>query len=60
MTDREQVEAFTGDLQAVVARYVAEFNLSTAAAVGCLEIVKASILHNVFAEDDDDGETFVK
>lgn len=61
MTDREQIEAFTGDILGVVDRYRAEFNLPNASAIGALEIVKASILKGILEEDDDDdGETFVK
>lgn len=62
MTDREQIEAFTGDIFGVVDRYRAEFNLPNASAIGALEIVKASMLKSMLeeADDDDDGETFVK
>lgn len=40
MTDSEQVKAFVDDLTALVKRYSEEFNLTTAAAVGAMEIVK--------------------
>lgn len=62
MTDREQIEAFTGDILGVVDRYRAEFNLPNASAIGALEIVKASMLKGMLedADDDDDGETLVE
>lgn len=61
MTDREQIEAFTGDILGVVDRYRAEFNLPNASAIGALEIVKASMLKGMLEDaDDDDGETLVE
>lgn len=62
MTDREQIEAFTGDILGVVDRYRAEFNLPNASAIGALEIVKASMLKGMLedVDGDDDGETLVE
>lgn len=56
MTDREQTQALTGELDAIIRRYAAEFNVSTAAAIGVLEILKYGLLKTAFenAEDDED------
>ena len=40
MTEPEQTHAFAADLQKVIDRYRAEFNLTLAAAIGTLEVVK--------------------
>ena len=43
MSESEQIEAFAADLQKVVDRYRAEFNLTLAAAIGTLEMVKLEL-----------------
>ncbi len=43
MTDPEQISAFAADLQSVIDRYRAEFNLTLAAAIGTLEVVKLEL-----------------
>lgn len=43
MTDSEQIAALAADLQRVIDRYRAEFNLTLAAAIGTLEVVKLEL-----------------
>jgi hypothetical protein len=43
MTDPEQISALAADLQRVIDRYRAEFNLTVAAAIGTLEVVKLEL-----------------
>jgi hypothetical protein len=43
MTDPEQIAALATDLQRVIDRYRAEFNLTLAAAIGTLEVVKLEL-----------------
>jgi hypothetical protein len=43
MSPEDEIEAFEKDLNALVDRYRAEFNLTLAAAIGCLEIVKLQL-----------------
>ncbi len=54
MSDKEQIDAFAADLEALVSRYRAEFNLTLAAAVGVLEIQKHALITDALREDDDD------
>lgn len=44
MTSQEQVEALAADLQRVLDRYRAEFDLTLAEAVGVLEIIKLELV----------------
>lgn len=46
MTDPEQVAALAADLQRVIDRYRAEFNLTLAATIGTLEVVKLELFRN--------------
>lgn len=46
MNDQEQIAAFAADLQRVIERYRAEFNLTLAAAIGTLEVVKLELFQN--------------
>jgi len=46
MTDPEQIAALAVDLNQVIDRYRAEFNLTLAAAIGTLEVVKLELFHN--------------
>lgn len=46
MTDPEQIAAFEADLKRVIDRYRAEFNLTTAAAIGTLEVVKLQLFQD--------------
>jgi hypothetical protein len=43
MSDAEQIAALATDLQKVIDRYRAEFNLTLAAAIGTLEVVKLEL-----------------
>jgi len=44
MSDNQQIDAFYNDLTALVSRYCAEFDLTTAAAIGVLEIKKHELI----------------
>jgi hypothetical protein len=52
MTDREQIEAFVGELQAVIHRFRSEFNLPVATAIGCIEMVKLGLFGDEMEDDD--------
>jgi len=43
MTEPEQIQALQDDLNRVIDRYRAEFNLTLASAIGTLEIVKLDL-----------------
>jgi hypothetical protein len=43
MTESEQVEAFAYDLHKLIDRYRDEFDLTLAAAIGTLEVVKLDL-----------------
>jgi hypothetical protein len=48
MSEAEQIAAFAADLQKVVDRYRAEFNLTVAATIGTLEIIKLELFRTEF------------
>lgn len=52
MNDRDQIEAFAQDLDALVSRYVAEFELTTAAAIGVLEIKKHELISTALEDEE--------
>jgi len=52
MNDREQIDAFANDLDALVSRYCSEFELTTAAAIGVLEIKKHALISEALEEED--------
>lgn len=52
MSESEQVEAFAADLRKVIDRYRSEFELTVAAAIGTLEVVKLDLYLN----EREDGE----
>lgn len=54
MNQENQIDAFARDLSALVSRYASEFQLSTAAAVGVLEIEKQRIITQAFHFEDED------
>lgn len=56
MTDREQIEAFTGEILKVVDRFRMEFQLPLASEVGALEIVQHNLLRDAFDKSEDDDE----
>lgn len=45
MTDSEQIAALETDLHRLIDRYRAEFNLTLAAAIGTLEVVKLELFN---------------
>jgi len=53
MTDAEQTEAFSDELDKLVRCFEKEFQLSKASAVGCLEFKAFAIMLSAF---DADGE----
>jgi hypothetical protein len=53
MDDREQIAALATDLQRVIDRYRAEFNLTLAATIGTLEVVKLELFRTESLHDDD-------
>lgn len=53
MNDREQIDAFARDLDSLVSRYCAEFELTTAAAIGVLEIKKHELIAHSLLDDDE-------
>ena len=61
MTQTEQTTAFINDLEAVIDRYRAEFDMNCASVIGALEIIKLSIFNEGVAikpddEPDDESE----
>ena len=52
MTEPEQIFALAADLQRVIDRYRAEFNLTLAAAIGTLEVVKLELFHSQTDHED--------
>lgn len=53
MNDREQIDAFARELENLISRYAEEFNLSTAATIGALEIQKHALIANALNEEDE-------
>lgn len=53
MSEKEQIDAMAKDLTALIQRYIDEFDLSTAAAVGVLECKKYELIK---AATEDDSE----
>ena len=45
MNNREQIDAFAGDIKRVIDRYRAEFELTLAEAIGTLEVVKLELFN---------------
>ena len=43
MTQREQIDAFAEDLEKLIERYTAEFDLTIASVLGVLECAKLSV-----------------
>lgn len=54
MSEKEQIDAFAADLAALVSRYCAEFNLTTASAIGVLEIQKHCLIINALDSDEEE------
>ena len=53
MDQSEQIAALAADVTKVIDRYRAEFDLTLAAAIGTLEVVKLELFRNQTAESDD-------
>lgn len=53
MNESEQITAFVTDLQKVIDRYRAEFNLTLATAIGSLEVVKLNLYQEQTNEPTD-------
>jgi len=53
MTEQEQIKAFAADLTRLIGRYRSEFNLSLAAAIGTLEVVKLELFNQQSKDLDD-------
>lgn len=56
MSGPEQIDALAGDLDALVSRYCAEFELTTAAAIGVLEIKKHELISEALKRQEDDED----
>lgn len=46
MSEAEQIAALASDLQRIIERYRAEFNLTVASAIGTLEVVKLELFQS--------------
>lgn len=55
MNENEQIEALYKDLNKVVVRYSAEFQIPVTAAIGCLELLKSRLI-NTTEWEWEDGE----
>lgn len=56
MSQAEQQNAFTSDLEKLVTRYRDEFEMTVASFIGCLELVKADIMLEVLLTDEEEDE----
>ena len=56
MTQNEQQDAFVNELYAVINRFIDEYDLTLASAVGCLEVVKTEMLMNEISEHNNDED----
>lgn len=56
MTQNEQQDAFVNELYAVINRFIDEYDLTLASAVGCLEVVKTEMLMNEISEHNSEDE----
>lgn len=54
MSQRDQQLAFTSDIEMVIDRYRAEFELTLSSAVGVLEVVKHKLIAEILEDDEDD------
>lgn len=55
MDHRDQINAFYSDLDALVDRYIAEFDLPVASLVGALEIMKQELVLAALEDDEEDA-----
>lgn len=54
MSEKEQIEAFEADLRKLIERYIAEFNLTTASAIGVLAIKQHELIQSALYREDED------
>lgn len=54
MSEAEQINAFMEDLTKLIARYCAEFELTTASAIGVLEIKKHQLISAALNSEDEE------
>lgn len=54
MDHREQISAFEHELRAVIARFIKEYDLTLADAIGTIEVVKLRLYHEQTEENSDD------
>ena len=60
MTDPQKVQALNDDLNRLINRYRAEFEMTLASVVGTLEVIKHALIQEAITDptgedDDDDG-----
>ncbi len=53
MSDAEQIEAFERALDALVTKFIAEYDLTTAAAIGVLQLKAHRIMAHACEDDDE-------
>lgn len=51
---KEQITAFSDEIDKVIARFRSEFDLSYAAAIGVLEFAKQKLLNEALGIEDDE------
>lgn len=52
MTESDQIDAFDNELSALIGRFINEFDLTTAAAIGVLEIKKHDLIAHALKNRD--------
>lgn len=55
-TAQEQQNAFITDLDLLIERYSDEFTLTYASVIGCLEVVKADLIREMFHPEGEEEE----
>lgn len=53
MKESDQIDHFYKELTALVARFCAEYELTTASAIGCLEMKKHELIAHCLSDDKD-------
>ncbi len=56
MSEKEQIQAFADDLDRLVQRYIDEFELTAASAVGCLAFKMHTIMACAQKDYEENGE----
>lgn len=52
MSEQEQAQHLANELSAVIDRFRAEYDISYATAIGCLEIIKMDLFREGVEDDD--------